>query len=155
MFFLYSKTRVYTRVFSLFEWRITQPEYDKKLELFNDAQQNINLDSADHTQADFKYHITARQKLELARRAGELFKRANDAEKNELLKRVLSNATFDGRKLVFSIRKPFDTISNVKGFPVLLRNLSTFINVNWIEWERLLERSQAMDVLRMSGHLQK
>lgn len=100
---------------------ITQPEYDKKLELFNDTQQNINLDRTDHTQADLKYHITAKQTLELARRAGELFERANDAEKNELLKLVLSNATFDGRKLVFSIRKPFDTISNVKGFPVLLR----------------------------------
>lgn len=105
----------------LIDGRITQPEYDKKLESFNDAQQNINLDRTDHTQADLKYHITAKQTLELARRAGELFERANDAEKNELLKLVLSNATFDGRKLVFSIRKPFDTISNVKGFPVLLR----------------------------------
>ncbi len=105
----------------LIDGRITQPEYDKKLDSFNDAQQSVNLDREDYTQADFKYHITAKQTLELARRAGELFERANDAEKNELLKLVLSNATLDGKKLEFTIRKPFDTIANVKGFPVLLR----------------------------------
>lgn len=105
----------------LIDSRITQSEYDKKLESFNDTQQSINFDREDHTQADFKYHITAKQTLELARRAGELFECANHVEKNDLLKLVLSNATFDGRKLDFSIRKPFDTISNIKGFPVLLR----------------------------------
>ena len=102
-------------------WRITQSDYDKKLATLNDEQQRINFDREDHTQADTKYYITAKQTLELARRAGELFERANDAEKNELLKLVLSNATLNGKKLEFSIRKPFNTIANVKGFPVLLR----------------------------------
>lgn len=30
------------------------------------------------------------------------------------------NVTLDRKKLVFTIRKPFDTITNVKGFPILL-----------------------------------
>ena len=105
----------------LIDGRITQPEYDKKLELFNDTQQSINFDREDHTQADYKYHITAKQTLELARRAGELFERANDVEKNELLKLVLSNATLNGKNLEFTIRKPFDTITSIKGYPILLR----------------------------------
>jgi hypothetical protein len=91
--------------------------------------------------AESKYYITAKQTLELARRAGELFERANDAEKDELLKLVLSNATLTGKNLEFSIRKPFNTITNVKGFPVLLRQLDEFRAVNWKEIDQLLTAS--------------
>lgn len=103
------------------EDRISQEMYDSKLKALENEQNQIITDKQEHTQADHKYHITAKNVLELARRAGELFECANDAEKNELLKLVLSNATLTGKKLEFTIRKPFDTIVKVEGFPILLR----------------------------------
>ena len=34
---------------------------------------------------------------------------------------VLQNTTVQGKKLTFTLRKPFDLMAKVKGFPILLR----------------------------------
>jgi site-specific DNA recombinase len=115
----------------LLEGAVTQPDYETKLEQLNTKQQLINVDRGSYTEADYKYHVTAKYILELAKRAGELFERSNDEEKNQLLKLVLSNVTFDGKKLDFTIRKPFDTIMKVEGSPVLLPELEAFRTVEW------------------------
>lgn len=100
---------------------ITQEQYDIKVKKLEAEQQRLLTDRAIYSGADTDYHVTAKYILGMARRAGELFECANDEEKNELLKLVLSNATLNGKELEFTIRKPFDTIVNVKGFPVRLR----------------------------------
>jgi site-specific DNA recombinase len=110
---------------------ISQSQYDEKYMKLDAKQERILTDRAMYSGADKDYHVTAKYILGIARRAGELFECANDEEKNELLKLVLSNATLNGKNLVFTIRKPFDTIVNVKGFPVGLPQLDELRTLNW------------------------
>ena len=105
----------------LIQDHISQEDYDGRLLKITNEQQSIHTERESFGNADHKYHVTAKHVLELARRASELFKRANAEEKNQLLRLVLSNVQLDGKNLEFSIRKPFDTIVKVEGFPVGLR----------------------------------
>lgn len=100
---------------------ITQEVYDSTLLEVKDQQARINDELSELTVADHKYHLTANSVLRLAKRAGELFKRSSPEEKRELLKMVLSNPQLDGKKLVFSIRSPFQAILNVSSSPIGLR----------------------------------
>ena len=95
---------------------VSQSDYDAKLKEISGKQDLINIDRGMYNEADYKYHVTAKYILELARRAGELFECSSPEEKNQLLNLLLSNATLDGKTLSFTIRKPFDTIVSVKGF---------------------------------------
>lgn len=110
---------------------ISQDQYDEKYKKLDKAQETIMTDRVMYSGADTDYHVTAKYILGLARRAGELFQCANEEEKNEILKLVLSNVLLTDKKLVFTIRKPFDTIVNVKGSPVLLPELDEFRTLDW------------------------
>ena len=110
---------------------IAQEDYEIKLHSINSQQELINVDRSSYNDADYKYHVTAKYILGLARRAGEIFECSNDEEKNELLKLVLSNTTLSAKKLDFTIRKPFDTIMKVEGSSVLLPQLDAFRTINW------------------------
>lgn len=115
----------------LLDGRISQKQYDEKLQKIDAELGRIGVDRAMYSEADTKYHVTAKYVLGLARRAGELFECASDEEKNELLKLVLSNGTLSNKNLAFTIRKPFDTIISVKDFPKissLLRMLDELRN---------------------------
>lgn len=105
----------------LLDGKIKDTDYENKVTEITNKLEKLGTERSMHTYADHKYYITAKNILMLAKKAGEVFECSSDAEKNDLLKLVLSNASLEGKKLEFSIRKPFDTIVNVKGFPVLLR----------------------------------
>ncbi len=116
----------------LLDGRISQQQYEEKLTKIDAELGRIGVDRAMYSDADTKYHVTAKYVLGLARRAGELFECANDEEKNELLKLILSNATLSGKNLTFAIRKPFDTIVSVKGLPIGLAWRDSFRTFDWV-----------------------
>ncbi|MDP2649770.1 MAG: hypothetical protein Q8P10_02910, partial [bacterium] len=69
-------------------------------------QKQANLEKADEN-----YYTNASTLLELANRAYELFLGSELDEKRQLLGFALQNATFDGEKLDFTLKKPFDTLA--------------------------------------------
>jgi len=101
--------------------RITQDAYDKYLHQFKSRQQEINLLLEEHTGADENYYVAAKTVLNLAKRALEIFESSEVPEKRALLNFLLQNCTVDGKKPLYTLRSPFDTILTFANRPTWLR----------------------------------
>lgn len=64
----------------------------------------------EHNEADEKYYIEASKLLELAQKAYKLFEVSEVQQKRDLLFYLLQNSKMDGKKLIPSLRMPFDAI---------------------------------------------
>ena len=100
---------------------IAKDIYDKNLKEWKERQYEINLQTEEYTHADETYHITIATVLNLAKRALEIFESSEVPEKRQLLNYILQNSRVDGKKLVFELKSPFDTIASIKDSPIGLR----------------------------------
>lgn len=101
--------------------RITQDVYDRKMKEYKEKQYSINQQIEEYTQADENYHIIASTVFSLASRAREIFECSEVNEKRQLLNLILQNCRLSGRKLVFEVRSPFNTILETAHQPLGLR----------------------------------
>jgi hypothetical protein len=76
--------------------------------------------------------------LSLAKRSSDIFESSEPSEKRQFVKFLLQNPTIDNKKLEYSLRKLFDTLLEMSGQPIRLRELNKFRTVNWKEIERQL-----------------
>lgn len=65
---------------------------------------------ARYQRANQNYYLTANKVLSLAQRAYEVFEGSEVEEKRQLLNFLLQNCQLDGRKLVFSLKTPFNSL---------------------------------------------
>jgi hypothetical protein len=107
-------------------WRITKDIYDNKLEELKDQQYRLGIELEEHTKADHQYHIHVATVLNLCRRIRTIFDdpRSEVSEKRAILNFILQNPTVDGKKLMFTMRKPFDAVLELAECPNWLRALS-------------------------------
>lgn len=103
--------------------RITQDEYDKKLQQLKDQQYRLDLEAEEHTKADHDFKLTVSRVFSMSRRAGSIFKRSEVPEKRMFLNYLLQNPTVDGKKLEFTLRKPFNLVHELAVCPNWLRGL--------------------------------
>ena len=89
---------------------ITQDLYDKKLKEFDKRKQELIIEMEQHDKASETYYINASTVLKLAGRAFEIFESSKVEEKRQLLGYLLQNCGLRGRKLEFTLKKPFDVI---------------------------------------------
>jgi hypothetical protein len=89
---------------------ITKPDYDRKLQELNDTQNRLNIELEEHTKGDHEYHIHVGTVFSLSRRMGSIFKDSEPAEKRAILHFLLQNAYADGKKLEYTLKKPFYTV---------------------------------------------
>ncbi len=68
----------------------------------------------EHTVADEQFSITLTYLLDIVSRAYELFESSKVEQKRQLINFVLSNLQLKGKKLIFTVRKPFDLFINSK-----------------------------------------
>ena len=118
--------------------RITKEEHAKKLKGFKERQYDINIQIEEHTRADENYHITASTVLNLAKNALTLFESSEIEEKRALLNYLLQNSVVDGKQLVFTLRKPFDSILTFANQPTGLWWLDMFRTLDWGSIKRKL-----------------
>ncbi len=107
------------------EQSITKDEYDKKLQDLKDKQFRLNVELDEYTKADLEYHISVGTVLNLSRRIAEIFESSETQEKRAILNFILQNPTVNGKKLEFSLRKPFDTVLELANCPIGLRDLDS------------------------------
>lgn len=130
---------------------ITKEDYDKKLQEIMDRLQLLSIELEQHTQADHDYKISVGTVLSLARRAPEIFERSEPHEKRQFINFLVQNPKMRDRELVYSLRKPLDSVlelaslqsktTNISaGGSTWLRILNEFRTVNWTDWERNLQR---------------
>ena len=90
---------------------ITADMYDRKLKEYKARQNDILLQMEEHSEGDKSFYITANSVLDLASRALETFEHLETEKKRQLIGFVLQNPRLNGRKLVFTLKKPFDSIA--------------------------------------------
>jgi len=90
--------------------RIQASFFDRKAAEWRGEQERIELAIQQHRNADRSYVDEGVRLLELASRAGELFRSQESAEKRELLRYVLSNSSWKDGQLTPTFRQPFDLI---------------------------------------------
>ena len=105
--------------------RITQREYDEYLHQFTSRQQELNILLEEHTEADEGYYVAASTVLNLAKRALEIFESSEVHEKRALLNFLLQNSVVDGKKPIYTLRSPFDTVYAYAKHPTGLPDLDS------------------------------
>lgn len=120
---------------------IEKRAYDRNLKDWKDRQYECSSQIQDYTRADEGYHITVSAVLNLARRAAEIFESSEVPEKRQLLNYLLQNPRVDGKKLLFELKTPFDTIASVKDQPIGLPLLVAFRTLNWVKIRAILEEA--------------
>ena len=91
-------------------WRITKDMFNKKLKEYKEKQTETETEMARYTDADENFYLTANMTLNLAKRAYELFESSEIFEKRQLLNFLLQNLELRGKKLLFELKTPFDTV---------------------------------------------
>lgn len=65
-----------------------------------------------HLNADSNYYVEAKKVLDVTERNYEIFESSEDEEKQQFLTFMLQSSVLNGKKLDFTLRKPFDAILN-------------------------------------------
>ena len=104
------ENRISNMADSLFDGRITNDFYDKKLKEYKERQNDILNEMKKHDIADESFYINLNKVLSLAQRAYEIFESSEMDEKRRLLNFTLQNLELNGKKLSFKTKTPFDTV---------------------------------------------
>ena len=108
--------KIEKRIQKLFDMRldddqsITKDMFNNKLKELKEKQAEIRMKMECYDQADEKFYITANTVLNLAKKSLEIFKSSEVAEKRQLLNFLLQNLQLKDRKLMFTLKTPFDTV---------------------------------------------
>ena len=92
------------------EKSISKDIYDKKHVELQDKLQKLNLEREEHGKGDFDYQTTVATVISVARRASEIFKGSEPAQKRVFLNYLLQNPTVNEKTLCFTLRSPFNLV---------------------------------------------
>ena len=92
---------------------ITQDEYGKKAIELKQRQYELNNQLIGITEADENYSMTLISLLNICSKAPELFNSSKVEQKRQLINFLLSNLRLRGKKLEYTLKKPFDVLVNL------------------------------------------
>jgi len=91
---------------------ITMDEYDRKCHQLKDRQYQISDQFKKHLKADEAFKITVNAVFSIASMAYELLESSKIEQKRKLINYVFTNLELEGVTLRYSLRKPFDLMTN-------------------------------------------
>ena len=104
---------------------ITQEEYaDKKNDIEKELY-DVGVRLAAHSKADGAFITTVESLLTVASHAAELFQSSKVEQKRQIINLLLSNCELKDKKLVYSIRKPFNILMDLNGRKAWLGQLDS------------------------------
>jgi len=95
--------------------------FNKKIKEYKEKQTELETKMRQYTDTDEKFYLTANMTLNLAKRALEIFESSEITEKRQLLNFLLQNCRLDGKKLLFELKTPFDTVLQSSKYSNLLQ----------------------------------
>lgn len=105
-------TRIKSKLDKLMDFfledKITEEEHDKKRDQLSDRRKQIVMELEEHNNADDKFSENMINVLQLAANAHKTFNLSKIDKKRKLINLVLSTKKLYGRKLVYTLRPPFD-----------------------------------------------
>lgn len=84
--------------------------YEQKLNEYKKRQQEIVSLMATHVDADKASLITVKTVLDLAKRAKEIYESSKVDEKRQILNFLFSNLEMKNKKVIITLREPFDKL---------------------------------------------
>ena len=96
----------------LLDKSITTDDYDKKCHQLKTRQYQISDQIKKHLKADETFKITVNAVFSIAKKTYELFESSKIEQKRKLINYVFSNLELEGTTLRYSLRKPFDLMTN-------------------------------------------
>ena len=100
--------------------KIKKVLFDKKNEQYEQEKQKLELEIEKYKNLDKKWFKRAILYLELSQKAKELFNKASDKRKSELLNFVFQNLTLKNKKIDFTYKKPFDILVKCQNRTLML-----------------------------------
>ncbi len=104
---------------------ISQEEYAGKKNEIEEELHNVKVRQEAHSKADEEFITTVESLLFVASHVKELFKSSKVEQKREILNLLLSNCELKDKKLVYSIRKPFNILMELNGCKAWLGQLDS------------------------------
>lgn len=98
----------------LVDERISPEQHDKIVDTLTSRQEQLNDKLDVLTKGNKDFLITASYLLDLASRAEELFKLADEGQRSKLLGFLLSNLELNDKKLSFTVNYPFNRVIEEK-----------------------------------------
>lgn len=84
--------------------------YDKKLKEYKEKQDDLVFKMKQFENGNQSYYITANKVLSVAKRAVEIFKSSEPAEKRQFLNFLFQNLSLDGKNLLYKLKTPFKEV---------------------------------------------
>ena len=106
------ETRIRKMYIDKLDGRITDEMYYSLLREYKEKQSELLDQMQDHSDADEQFYITANMTMGIAKRAKEIFVSSEVDEKRQFLTFLLQNCVLHEKKLVFTIRSPFNLLLN-------------------------------------------
>lgn len=88
--------------------------YDRKFQEYTGERDRVLADLKRHTEANTNYFELASDIIDLAQRAGEMYRQRSETEKRQLLALAFSNLRMDREKLLYEYEKPFALLAQTK-----------------------------------------
>lgn len=120
------------------DWRITKPDYDKKLQEIMDRIQMLAIELEEHSKADHDYKTTVGTVLSVARRSREIFDGAELPEKRQFINFLVQTPKLKDRELVFELKKPMNTVLELAQYSASKRK-TIGISTDRPSWLRILD----------------
>lgn len=146
------RTRRITNLETLYEDRleglISKEAYLDRKESADSEIGRLDEELSTLKSMDDQYDLTVERIVKLCSLAPRIFKVAKAEEKNEILKFLLSNCLLKGKKLLWELKKPFDTICECDRHSLWLpltdgfRNKTLAFGFNLEELDAILELMQ-------------
>lgn len=105
----------------LLDGKIKDDAYDLLIKKLTNRQSELSIELEELTIDNKNHHITARTILLLAQKALDLYENSEIQQKREILKLLFQNFHLDGKNLVYTLRKPFDSVFIYHEHPIMLR----------------------------------
>lgn len=122
---------------------VSEKMYAETNARFDSQLAAIRVEIESHEEADINFKQTLVTAFKLANKASQLFESSKTHEKRELVNFLFSNLALRGRKLEYTLRKPFDAMVN-------LRRCSSWLP----EWDDFLTfRVEIADTLSIGKQL--
>ena len=90
--------------------RIATDEYDKLVTRFKSEELDLQEELTEASHKDETFLNSSLAVLDLAQRAGQIFREASETRKQQLLTLVTSNLRLKNGKLVYDLAEPFDVL---------------------------------------------
>lgn len=123
---------------SFFDGDITREEWQEEKAIIVAKREELQRTVEKYADISKDIQVTVNEILDIAATVSDIMKKADPTQQNKLLSLMLSECYLDGQKLIYTLRKPFDKLINLK-------NASTWFDFDKSdikEYETMAEKVQ-------------